>query len=70
MVSCEGEQGFRSVQTSFTMRGEGIRISAEAMEAIGATRGSAIGVTAMPKKKSGKSAKSGKSGKSGKSKKS
>jgi arginine N-succinyltransferase len=70
IVSCEGEQGFRSVQTPFTMRGEGLRISAEAMEAIGATRGSAVGVTELPKKassKSGKSSKSSKSGKSGKS---
>ncbi|MDA0295444.1 MAG: arginine N-succinyltransferase [Planctomycetota bacterium] len=67
IVSCEGDQGFRSVQTTFTVRGDGVRISADAIEAIGATRGSALGVTALPKKASEKSKKPKKSKKAKKS---
>ena len=67
IVSCEGDQGFRSVQTSFTVRGDGVRISADAIEAIGATRGSALGVTALPKGASEKTKKPKKSKKMKKS---
>ncbi|MCP4938554.1 MAG: arginine N-succinyltransferase [Phycisphaeraceae bacterium] len=55
IVSHESDIGFRAVRTTFTHRGDGIRIPAAAMDAIHAVKGSKLGVTALPNRSGTKS---------------
>ncbi|MCP4011691.1 MAG: arginine N-succinyltransferase, partial [Phycisphaeraceae bacterium] len=55
IVSHESDIGFRAVRTTFTHRGDGIRIPAAAMDAIHAVKGSKLGVTALPDRSGTKS---------------
>ena len=48
IVSHESDVGFRAVRTTFTHRGDGVRIPAAAMDAIHAIKGSKLGVTPLP----------------------
>ena len=48
IVSHESDVGFRAVRTTFTHRGDGVRIPAAAMDAIHAIKGSKLGVTPFP----------------------